>query len=62
MAQNKIIVLIIHPYSQCKIDIDWFEKCKRIKKGEFRAVYLIRDKEANDYFAAKVIDCDNNTE
>lgn len=54
--------MVIHPYSQCKIDINWFEKYKRIKKGGFIAVYLIRDKETNDYFAAKVIDCDNNTE
>lgn len=52
----------IHPYSQCKIDINQFEKIKRIKKGRFGAIYLVRDKQSGNQYAAKVIDCDDNVE
>lgn len=50
----------IHPYTQCKIDINKFEK--RIKKGGFGSVYLVREKETDQLYAAKVVDCDDSVE
>lgn len=52
----------IRPYSQCKVDLNNFEKQRRIKKGGFGSIYLVKEKETGQIYAAKVLDCDDSAE
>ncbi|KAK8846489.1 hypothetical protein M9Y10_020512 [Tritrichomonas musculus] len=48
--------------NQGEIDINKFKKGKRISKGGFGVVYKVEEKKTGNFFAAKVIDCDDNEE
>lgn len=47
---------------QFKIDINRYEKLKRINRGGFGFIYQVRNKETGNLYAAKVIDCGDDQE
>ena len=46
--------------SDSELDLKKFKKCKRISKGGFGIVYKVEEKETGEFFAAKVIDCEDS--
>lgn len=46
--------------SKNEIDIKKYKKINRINKGGFGIVYKVEEKETREFFAAKVIDCNDN--
>ena len=48
--------------NQGEIDIKKFKKIKRISKGGFGVVYKVEKKETGEFYAAKIIDCDDDEE
>ena len=48
--------------NQYKIDLNNYQKGKRISKGGFGIVYQVRNKETGNLYAAKIIDCGDDQE
>lgn len=58
----KLLLILSLSRNHHKIDLNHYQKGKRINRGGFGVVYQVQNKEIRNFYATKIIDCGDDQE